>query len=202
MRAEAETENVDVEAERRQIGFFRAIVPPELCAKWTSLSGHLETAATSVIAEDGYSGLVVDTARRDAKLINSIYQDEIRAWTKRFVVECLEPFYGIRARDWADPQFLRYDAGGGHTLHSDAETYQNSTWTRVFDRDYSLVIFLNTDFEGGGFDLPRQQLLIHPSEPGVGIAFPSGRRFPHAVLPVEKGPRYTIVSWLRAAAAS
>lgn len=197
-----EQPNADMVAERRQIGLFRAVIPPDICAKWTSPTGHLEAVANGVVADAQGGGGVVDTGRRDAKLIRSLYQDEIGEWTTRFIRGCLEPFYKIRVRDWIDPQLLRYDAGGFHELHSDAETYENSTWTHVFDRDYSLVIFLNTDFEGGGFDLPRQELMIHPSEPGVAIAFPSDRRFPHAVLPVTRGPRYTIVSWLRAAAAS
>ncbi|HEX9465867.1 MAG TPA: 2OG-Fe(II) oxygenase [Alphaproteobacteria bacterium] len=186
-----------IESERRQIGFFRRAIPPDLCARWIDPAGHTGTEKSLAYEEHSGNRFGVDVARRDARIVKSSYQAEINRWVEALIRRTIAPFHRFHLRDWEQPQLLRYVPGGKHEIHADSEIYENGCWRQVLERDYSLVVFLNTDFTGGGFDLPNQDLHIHPEEPGSALSFPSDHRFSHAVIPVEAGLRYTIVSWIR-----
>ena len=61
-------------------------------------------------------------------------------------------------------------------------------------RDYSSIIYLNDDYEGGYTIFPNQN---YDSIPKAGklIVFPSGRSHPHGVTEVTSGVRYTMAMW-------
>ena len=61
-------------------------------------------------------------------------------------------------------------------------------------RDYSSIIYLNDDYEGGYTIFPDQN---YDSIPKAGklIVFPSGRSHPHGVTEVTSGVRYTMAMW-------
>ena len=52
---------------------------------------------------------------------------------------------------------------------------------------------LNDDYEGGNFLIAENE---YKTTKGSAIVFPSNFMFPHAVKKVEKGTRYSIVTWL------
>lgn len=93
------------------------------------------------------------------------------------------------------PQFLRYDVGDHYEKHNDSESYIKGKLKRVTNRDISLLLYLNDDYEGGELEFTKLQLTIQPKK-GMLIAFPSYEEFEHKVHPVTKGTRYTIVSWI------
>ena len=61
-------------------------------------------------------------------------------------------------------------------------------------RDYSSIIYLNDDYEGGYTIFPNQN---YDSIPKAGklIVFPSGITHPHGVTEVTSGVRYTMAMW-------
>ena len=61
-------------------------------------------------------------------------------------------------------------------------------------RDYSSIIYLNDDYEGGYTIFPNQN---YDSIPKAGklIVFPSGISHPHGVTEVTSGVRYTMAMW-------
>ncbi len=187
----------DEPEERRQIAFFRNVVPAELCAKWVDAT--LNAQQTVQGAVNNRAGGSVDRSARDVTVVAPTYRAEVRHWVKRIGDELIGPFYKAQIVDFEEPQILRYEPGGHYGVHADSEQLDgNGQWQTVNDRAYSLVVFLNTDFTGGGFDLPNQDLHVEPTEPGVAIVFPSDRRFIHTVVPVEAGLRFTLVTWFKA----
>ena len=62
----------------------------------------------------------------------------------------------------------------------------------------SSILFLNNDYEGGELSFKNtfndDEISIKPT-PGTLLVWPSNILFPHAVKPVKKGIRYTIVAW-------
>lgn len=94
------------------------------------------------------------------------------------------------------PAILRYPVGGLYRQHSDNSYWdrQRRTWVRGMDRDLSLLIYLNGDFEGGAVYFPNFDLRIQPKA-GMMVAFPSDHRYLHAAEEVTAGERYAIVSW-------
>lgn len=86
---------------------------------------------------------------------------------------------------------LKYEVGGHYIYHVDSGINA--------PRTLSAVLFLNNDYEGGElcFADPINQecyLKVNPA-PGRLIVWPSNFLYPHAVTPLKKGKRYSVVSW-------
>jgi predicted 2-oxoglutarate/Fe(II)-dependent dioxygenase YbiX len=82
---------------------------------------------------------------------------------------------------------LRYEKGQFYAQHTDS--YKDRP------RTVSCSIQLNDDYKGGEFAFFDRELKIK-SKVGSIIMFPSNFMYPHEVLPVTKGTRYSIVTWL------
>jgi predicted 2-oxoglutarate/Fe(II)-dependent dioxygenase YbiX len=86
---------------------------------------------------------------------------------------------------------LKYEVGGHYVAHTDHH--------KTEPRTLSFIFFLNDDYEGGDihFFFPNEQnKMIIKKKAGRLIIFPSNFLYPHAVEPVTKGVRYTVVSWM------
>lgn len=104
--------------------------------------------------------------------------------------------YG-KAIDWYEkPELLRYRAGGHYSPHADAENWNAATqsWTRAIDRDFSILLYLNEEFQGGSLTFPNFGLRLKPSA-GMLVAFPADHRYVHCAQPVEAGERLVLVCW-------
>lgn len=87
--------------------------------------------------------------------------------------------------------------GERHPLHCDnVEVGQDGKWrpNHTPQRDYSALIYLNSDFSGGELHLPGR-FEIKPEE-GLLVGFPSTQDFPHEVYPVTDGVRYSLPVWM------
>lgn len=99
--------------------------------------------------------------------------------------------------DWFEaPDIMRYRSGGFYKGHADSENYDAKAgqWKKIIDRDLSLLLYLNDDFEGGELSFYGLRYQIWP-RPGAAVMFPSDHRFVHQAEKVTKGERYAIVSW-------
>lgn len=65
------------------------------------------------------------------------------------------------------------------------------------DRDISLLLCLNDEYEGGELHFKRLSWTLRPRA-GMLVRFPSDVRYEHMAKLVTKGYRYTIVSWAAA----
>jgi len=89
---------------------------------------------------------------------------------------------------------LRYKKGGFYKPHVDSSADGF--------RKYSIVTFLNNDYEGGHLRFfckgknGDEYFDIQP-EPGKCVVWPSTYLFMHAALPVIEGTRYAMVSWCK-----
>jgi len=108
----------------------------------------------------------------------------------------LAPFYGVTFEWFERPQILRYLPGGKYNRHADAEHMDKQTkqWVRGLDRDYSVLLYLNEEFEGGELYFPNFDFRIKP-RCGMLIGFPSDHRYLHEAEPTLSGKRYSVVSW-------
>lgn len=99
--------------------------------------------------------------------------------------------------EWFErPKVLRYGPGHHYGTHADnchRERSQNF-WTKKIDRDVSLLMYLNEDFEGGSLTFEK---FAYEFQPRVGdlVLFPSDNRYKHGANPVKSGVRYAVVSW-------
>jgi predicted 2-oxoglutarate/Fe(II)-dependent dioxygenase YbiX len=84
-------------------------------------------------------------------------------------------------------QLLRYKEGEFYIQHTDSFKEQQ--------RSLSCSIQLNEDYEGGEFAFFDREMMIR-TKPGSAIVFPSNFMYPHEIMPVIKGTRYSIITWL------
>jgi predicted 2-oxoglutarate/Fe(II)-dependent dioxygenase YbiX len=121
-------------------------------------------------------------------------QELVEAWFKR---ACLEKFGNSAVAEWFEkPQMLRYGPAGKYGLHADAEhfDFEQNRFYRFLDRDFSMLIYLNDEYEGGELNFPWLNYRYKPKA-GDLVIFPSNHIFSHESLPITRGNKYALVSW-------
>jgi predicted 2-oxoglutarate/Fe(II)-dependent dioxygenase YbiX len=82
---------------------------------------------------------------------------------------------------------LRYNEGDFYIEHTDSFKEQQ--------RSLSCSLQLNDNYVGGEFALFGREIMIR-SKKGSAIVFPSNFMYPHEIMPVLEGTRYSIITWL------
>ena len=97
-----------------------------------------------------------------------------------------EHFPLCRIEEDSGYELLRYKEGQFYVQHTDS--------FKAAPRAVSCSFALNDDFEGGewGF-FDREKVLKAPK--GSAVLFPSNFMYPHEIMPVTKGVRYSIITW-------
>jgi predicted 2-oxoglutarate/Fe(II)-dependent dioxygenase YbiX len=83
-------------------------------------------------------------------------------------------------------ELLKYPEGCFYKQHTDS--------FKARPRAVSCSFILNDDFEGGEFAFFDKELK-YKLEKGDALMFPSNFMYPHEIMPVTKGTRYSIVTW-------
>lgn len=83
--------------------------------------------------------------------------------------------------------FLKYNVGNFYKQHVDSFTQE--------PRSVSCSIALNDDYDGGEFSFFDGDIKYKIKKGSV-ILFPSSYMYPHEILTVTEGTRYSIVTWL------
>jgi hypothetical protein len=95
-------------------------------------------------------------------------------------------FFEARIMEDSGYDLLRYHEGQFYIQHTDSFKTQ--------PRSVSCSFALNDDYEGGEFAFwDREKKVI--LKKGSVIMFPSNFMYPHEIMPVTKGTRYSIVTW-------
>ena len=84
---------------------------------------------------------------------------------------------------------LRYEDNGKYIKHTDYRGY-----SAMCNREISCSIILNDSFTGGEFAFWDKDV-IYRIKKGSAIMFPSVFMFPHEILPVTSGTRYSVLTW-------
>ena len=124
-----------------------------------------------------------ETIQNTTNAISTLYNSQLINTYKKSIKH-IEP-----------PQFLYYNRGGKYDLHNDSEDYIDNRIQRVCERDVTIILYLNDDYEGGELEFPDWCCTFKPKA-GTLIAFPSYIEFSHRVHPVTSGQRYNLVSWI------
>lgn len=83
-------------------------------------------------------------------------------------------------------ELLRYSVGQFYVEHTDS--------FKDRPRAVSCSFCLNDNYEGGEFSFWNGEKFIKGKKGSV-IMFPSNFQYPHAIMPVTKGTRYSIITW-------
>lgn len=171
------------------------VVPDELCDRILNEYANSNDWTQSVIASGKANADVRNTdiiGMSLADVINknpairkeldnqvfSVAGQAIASYNKKFPLSMIQQDNGY--------DLLRYQAGGFYIQHTDSFMQQ--------PRAVSCSIALNDDFEGGGWAFWDKTKTFKVKKGSI-IMFPSNFMYPHEILPVTKGTRYSIVTW-------
>lgn len=120
------------------------------------------------------------------KNVRKSLDDEVFQSTKKAIEKYNEKFKLAHVSKDSGYELLKYEKGGFYIEHVDSFTEA--------PRTISCSFILNNDFKGGEFSF-FNNTLVYPLKKGSAIMFPSNFLYPHSVLPVIDGTRYSIVTW-------
>lgn len=139
---------------------------------------------------DGVVRSVIDPAHRTASVL---YAEHLAAVRPRFdgkMNEALKPLvwqlFGQRLTEHEGTQVVRYAPGGHYIPHSDVGKLTSN-------RYYTVLCYLNDDFEGGSTQFPALDYAVKP-RCGKAILFPASHL--HCGETVRSGEKYILVSWI------
>jgi len=116
--------------------------------------------------------------RKIDEMLFAVASQAIQEYKKRFNETKIEQDSGY--------DLLKYKVGGFYNTHTDS--FKDSP------RAVSCSFMLNDDYEGGEFAFFDREL-VYRLKKGSCIMFPSNFMYPHEIMPVTSGTRYSIVTW-------
>jgi predicted 2-oxoglutarate/Fe(II)-dependent dioxygenase YbiX len=174
---------------------FENIVPPELC------DAILAEYGSSLNWQDTQIGNgVVDKSIRNVKTIQMSQQyviqqnPEVRQRLDEELFKCAakaiekynQLFPEAMIEEDTGYELLKYGEGHFYTQHTDS--------FKSRPRAVSCSFALNDDYGGGAFAFFNKEF-FYKLRKGSVLLFPSNFMYPHEVLPVTEGTRYSIITW-------
>jgi predicted 2-oxoglutarate/Fe(II)-dependent dioxygenase YbiX len=97
-----------------------------------------------------------------------------------------EKFPLARIEEDSGYELLRYKEGQFYIEHTDS--------FKARPRAVSCSFALNDDYEGGEWGFWGREHVVKVPK-GAAILFPSNFMYPHEIMPVTKGTRYSVITW-------
>jgi hypothetical protein len=119
-----------------------------------------------------------------SKIDSALYECVANALSK---YQAKFPYFDIEINEDSGYELLRYKTGDFYVQHTDSFKQQ--------PRAISCTMCLNDDYGGGEFGFFDREVVLRPNKGSV-IMFPSNFMYPHEVMPVTSGTRYSIITWL------
>ncbi len=165
-----------------------------VCQGLIDAADHLSLWCDAMVDGGPGSGIVVDRRARSAELISEYWLpalfDHVRpAIEARFTKQLsstASPRFGLSSL-----QIIRYRPGGHHAVHADSGLDDGRGSTRW--RRYSVVCYLNNEFDGGHTRFSGLDMRVKPP-PGHCVLFPAS--YFHAGEPVLAGTKYILTTYL------
>jgi predicted 2-oxoglutarate/Fe(II)-dependent dioxygenase YbiX len=147
-----------------------------------------------VSAADGNPRAVVVPRTRSALVLGSEkaslcrnYEHKIQDMVQALITRIWE----VNLVECTGTQLIRYDPGGFYVPHQDST--ENPGDPACATRYFSVLCYLNEDFEGGRTCFPGLGYSATPRS-GTALIFPA--YYLHAAEPIIKGRKFVLLSWL------
>jgi predicted 2-oxoglutarate/Fe(II)-dependent dioxygenase YbiX len=111
---------------------------------------------------------------------------ELFACASKVIQEYKNKFLNCKIEQDSGYELLKYEVGQFYVQHTDS--------FKDRPRAVSCSFILNDDYEGGEFAFFDRQLK-YKLKKGSCIMFPSNFMYPHEIMPVTSGTRYSIITW-------
>jgi predicted 2-oxoglutarate/Fe(II)-dependent dioxygenase YbiX len=177
------------------ISVFEDVITPSLCeailkefsdeTEWENtqvgagrVDDKIRTAETIILS---YPHVIEKNSKVRAKLDKYVFASAslaIQKYNEKFPLALIQEDSGY--------ELLRYKKGQFYTQHIDS--------FKARPRAVSCSFILNDDYEGGEFAFFDRELK-YKLKKGSCIMFPSNFMYPHEIMPVTSGTRYSIITW-------
>ena len=174
----------------KYIHIYKNFIPNELCDEIIEeYRNDTEWAKSKVVS--GFNPKVRDcsvvniSTSKSSKKKKKIDND-ICNYMNKIIKEELQIYPELIITQDTGYNLLRYTKGQFYMQHVDSN--------KEYPRELSCSIILNDDYEGGEFSFFNNTEKYKLTK-GSAIVFPSNFLFPHQILPVTEGVRYSIITW-------
>jgi predicted 2-oxoglutarate/Fe(II)-dependent dioxygenase YbiX len=166
------------------------------------LISFIDYKATSFMSIGGFQleGEVDKSSRRvngysldDRHVSDRIYFRHISNIIFTYLSNYKAKFPNDSSRKLNQIDLLKYKPEGKYDIHVDNDTLSHRTLSVIFN--------LNNEYEGGDLvffhPVNNKEFKRFKLNTGSLVLFPSNFLFPHAIEPITKGVRYSLVSWIQ-----
>ena len=175
---------------------FENVITPTLCNAIITEFSNKEEWQKTVVGNEGevnkkvrnaetivisYPHVIEKNPKVRAKLDKYVFASAglaIKKYNEKFSLALIEEDSGY--------ELLSYTEGQFYTQHTDS--------FKARPRAVSCSFALNDDYEGGEFAFFNREL-VYKLKKGSCIMFPSNFMYPHEIMPVTNGIRYSIITW-------
>ena len=188
------------ELPKNQIFLFENILSDELCNKLIHTINSLATRECDYAEGNNVKCTQISIDEIENSSLKETIDSDIYKCIAN-IIEKLQSKYGIRCR--GDTGYDLKKIKGATRNHVDGtfpliDTYveKNKAIPNGLLRNMSVIIALNSDYEGGEFCFPEQNTSIKLKK-GQALTFPPYWTHPHYTNDLKNGTfRYTITTWL------
>lgn len=162
------------------------------CRSITDHAKSVESWAEAKVSAPSVGGFNPATrleARRASVLAPARESEIRRSFDQKMdalIKPVVEEVWAVELKQHSETHFVRYSPGNYYRPHSD-------TGLNRSDRYFTVICYLNDDFEGGRTSFPQLDYSVIPRT-GKAVIFPA--TYLHCAEPVTSGEKYVLVSWL------
>lgn len=162
----------------------------EILAEYVSSNEWVDTETKGGVLKDVRSAQTILMSTDHAISLNSIVRkkldEQVFAGASQAITKYNEQFKYAHIEQDSGYELLRYQVGQFYIQHTDSFKQQ--------PRAVSCSFALNDNYEGGEFAFFDREIAVK-APIGSALLFPSNFMYPHEILPVRHGTRYSIVTW-------
>jgi predicted 2-oxoglutarate/Fe(II)-dependent dioxygenase YbiX len=176
------------------IKIYEEIIPEELCdriiSEYVSSDEWIGAGIASGINKDVRNCELINISVEASIIKNQISRkkidDDIYSVVSKILSDLNQEYNNVSVSKDSGYGLLKYEQGGFYTQHTDNYTEN--------PRTISCSLCLNDNYDGGEFAFFDRKLK-YKLKKGSAIVFPSNFMYPHEIMPVTKGKRYSVITW-------
>ena len=175
---------------------FEEAIDPEFCDQVLDEYGHSDLWAPTLtggghdpearrcsfinLSEDG----IIDQNSEVRKEIDDRLFDIVIEHIEKY--QSVHPEFELEIQEDSGYELLKYEVGDFYIQHSDSFKEQ--------PRALTIIMSMNNNYEGGEVALFNRDL-VYKLDVGDILIFPSNFQYPHEIMPVTEGIRFSVITW-------
>ena len=159
--------------------------PTNYWEKTLTGSGHDPGARKCEYIPISEQGVIEEENEQDRREIDDYLFNVVKDIIAQYQQQ--HPEFELEIQEDSGYELLKYEVGDFYIQHSDSFKEQ--------PRALTVIMSMNDAYEGGEVALFNREL-VYKLNAGDILVFPSNFMYPHEIMPVTDGTRYSIITWV------